>query len=283
MRETAGEPCTAVRREGTTSDRAKVYGSGPGHRGAKAKSTLREYVEAIGVAILLALVIRTFIVQAFKIPSGSMIPTLQIGDHILVNKFRYGPRFEVPLTNFSFGRLPGIARPARGDVVVFVYPQDQSKDFIKRIVGLPGDIIEIRNRQVFINGELYDDPHAHFIGGRPQVTRGHLGPLYIARAGDRLEVSDGHLRVNGTSLPLPERDVFLERYGSLLSGQDPAPITVAEDFYFVMGDNRDNSQDSRVWGPVGEGALKGKAFVIYWSWDGGGRWVRWERLGSWIR
>jgi len=249
----------------------------------KTKSTVREYAEAIGVAILLALVIRTFIVQAFKIPSGSMLPTLQIGDHILVNKFRYGPRLEVPLTNFSFGRLPGLAAPARGDVVVFVYPQDQSKDFIKRIVGLPGDIVEIRGREVLVNDVPYEDPHAHFVGGRALLMRGHVGPIYIARAGDHLELVDGQFRVNGTPRPLPERDAFLRQYGDLLSAEQPGPVTVEENFYFVMGDNRDNSQDSRVWGPVRESALKGRAFVIYWSWDGTDRWVRWERIGATIR
>src|SRR2546426_7356583 len=99
---------------------------------AAAKSQVREYAEALGVALLLALVIRTFVVQAFKIPSGSMLPTLQIGDHLLVNKFVYGPRLEVPLTQFSFGRLPGFHRPRPGDVVVFVWPKDRSQDFIKR-------------------------------------------------------------------------------------------------------------------------------------------------------
>src|SRR3990172_4943606 len=98
----------------------------------KPKSTLREYVEALGVALLLALVIRTFVVQAFKIPSGSMLPTLQIGDHILLNKFLYGPRLEVPLTQLSLGQLPGVRRPVPGDVVVFIWPKDRSKDFIKR-------------------------------------------------------------------------------------------------------------------------------------------------------
>src|SRR5207244_9160947 len=114
---------------------------------AKQKSTAREYAEALGVALLLALLIRMFVVQAFKIPSGSMLPTLQIGDHILVNKFVYGPRLEVPLTQFSFGRLPGFHRPRPGDVVVFVWPTDRSTDFIKRIVAVEGETIEIRDRQ----------------------------------------------------------------------------------------------------------------------------------------
>ena len=255
-------------------------GRAPASRGGRAKSTIREYVEAIGVAILLALVIRTFIVQAFKIPSGSMLPTLQIGDHILVNKFLYGPRLEVPLTSLSFGRLPGLSRPARGDVVVFVYPQDPSKDFIKRIVGLPGEVIEVRNRRVYVNQAAYEDPHAHFEGSRSM--RGNIPPLYVGRAGDRLEIEDGKLLVNGDAIPLPDPQVFSRHYGNLFHDGATGAVTVPENFYFMMGDNRDNSQDSRVWGPVGESALKGKAFIIYWSWDGRDRWVRWERLGALI-
>jgi signal peptidase I len=262
----------------------KQYASGMKRAGrsAQQKSTLREYAEAIAVAVLLALVIRTFIVQAFKIPSGSMLPTLQIGDHILVNKFRYGPRLEVPLTNFSFGRLPGFSRPARGDVIVFVYPRDHSKDFIKRIVGLPGDVVEVRGREVFVNGERYKNGHEQFLGPAGRLARGHVGPLYIARAGDRVKVKDGDLEVNGKSIPMPEREVYRGQYGDLTEAENGGTVTMAENYYFVMGDNRDNSQDSRVWGPVSEGALKGKAFLVYWSWDGVDRWVRWERLGSWI-
>ena len=109
-----------------------------------AKSTVREYAEALGVALLLALVIRTFVVQAFKIPSGSMLPTLQIGDHILVNKFIYGPRLEVPLTQWSLGQLPGLREPRAGDVVVFIYPKERDKDFIKRVVAVAGQTVEIR-------------------------------------------------------------------------------------------------------------------------------------------
>jgi signal peptidase I len=254
-----------------------------GGRIAQPKSTLREYVEAIGVAILLALVIRTFVVQAFKIPSGSMLPTLQIGDHILVNKLRYGPRLEVPLTNLSFGRLPALAPPERGDVVVFVYPQDETKDFIKRVVGLPGDIVEIRDRQIILNGEPFADSAAHFLGPASRMTRLQLGPVYIARAGDEVRIADGNLQVNGKSLPLPAREVFWRQYGDLARDGNGAGAVMSENFYFMMGDNRDNSQDSRVWGPVGEAALKGRAFLVYWSWDGRDRWIRWDRLGSWIR
>src|SRR5499433_4198036 len=118
-----------------------------------AKSSARETIEAIAVALLLALVIRTFVVQAFKIPSGSMLPTLQIGDHILVNKFVYGPRLEVPLTQTALAQLPGLRKPRPGDVVVFIWPKDRSKDFIKRVIAVEGETIEIRNKQVFVDGD----------------------------------------------------------------------------------------------------------------------------------
>ena len=132
----------------------------------KVKSTFREYAEAILMALLLALFIRTFIVQAFKIPSGSMIPTLAIGDHILVNKLSYGIRMP-----FLEKYLVEFGTPARGDVIVFIYPEDRSKDFIKRVIGVAGDTVEVRNKKVYINGKAVDDPHAHFEGYDPQARR----------------------------------------------------------------------------------------------------------------
>lgn len=198
----------------------------------KKKSTFREYAEAIGMALLLALFIRTFIVQAFKIPSGSMIPTLQIGDHILVNKLSYGVR--IPF----WGYLVKYRKPQRGDVVVFVFPEDRSKDFIKRVIAVAGDTVEIRGKRVYINGQPVEDPHAHFEG------EGGGGPVFI-------------------------RD-------------DYGPVQVPENHVFMMGDNRDRSYDSRFWGFVNLDDVKGKAFLIYWSWDGKDRWVRWERLGDLI-
>jgi len=201
----------------------------------KSKSTFREYAEAIGMALLLALFIRTFIVQAFKIPSGSMIPTLQIGDHILVNKLAYGIR--VPLYGHY---LVDFGKVQRGDVIVFIFPEDRSKDFIKRVVAVAGDTVEIRGKKISINGKQVDDPHAHFEGDDPQNV-----------------------------LPA-SRDDF-------------GPTRVPENQLFVMGDNRDRSYDSRFWGFVNLDDVRGKAFLIYWSWDGGDRWVRWERLGNVIR
>jgi len=202
----------------------------------KRKSQFREYAEALVVALLLALAIRTFVVQAFKIPSGSMLPTLQIGDHILVNKFLYGPRLEIPLTQVSLGQLPGIRKPKPGDVVVFIWPKDRSKDFIKRVVATGGQTIEVRDRQVFIDGKAWDDPHATWVA-QPRAT------------------------------------------GTGGAGDNYGPYTVPKDHVFVMGDNRDQSYDSRFWGPVPISDIKGQALVIYWSWDGPDRWVRWDRLG----
>jgi signal peptidase I len=193
----------------------------------KKKSTLREYGEAAVIAILLALFIRTFVVQAFKIPSGSMKPTLQIGDHILVNKFLYGVKLP-----FIRSTLIPISQPKRGDVIVFVYPVDESKDFIKRVIGLPGEIIEITDNNVYINGDLYADEHGYYAhgkgGGSNPSGRNHFGPI---------TVPDGH--------------------------------------YFVMGDNREHSYDSRFWGCVLSDSIKGKAFIIYWSWP---HWKRFLRL-----
>lgn len=198
----------------------------------RSKSVVREYGEALAVALLLALFIRSFIVQAFKIPSGSMIPTLVIGDHILVNKFVYGVR--VPYLGTEI--LP-VGKPHRGDVVVFIYPQDQDKDFIKRVVGVEGDTIQVRDKRLYVNDQLAADSHAHFVedNGRNMVPRDDYGPFRVP------------------------------------------PGTI-----FVMGDNRDRSYDSRFWGPVALDKVKGKAFLIYWSWDGPSHWVRWDRIGELI-
>jgi signal peptidase I len=194
----------------------------------KKKSTLREYAEAAAIAILLALFIRTFVVQAFKIPSGSMEPTLLVGDHILVNKFIYG--IKMPFTGKTV--IP-VSEPHRGDVVVFVYPEDKTKDFIKRVIGLPGDTLDMRDHEILINGKRFADRHAFY--AQSKENSGNF------------------------SNPV--------RFGPL--------VTVPPAHYFVMGDNRDQSYDSRWWGFVGEDAIRGKAFVIYWSWP---HWHRFLKL-----
>ncbi len=217
------------------------------------KSVLREYVEAIVVAMILAFAIRVFVVQAFKIPSGSMIPTLLIGDHILVSKLAYGLQWPTnckahlsfpPVTCYSSYTLIRFGQPQRGDIIVFRYPEDEDKDFIKRIIGLPGDTIQIRNKIVYVNGAPLDDK-AYTQRVDPGVIDSTINP----------------------------RDNF-------------GPVTVPEDSYFVMGDNRDQSLDSRFWGYVRADKIRGKAFRIYWSWSGQGKWtewVRWERLGRAVR
>jgi len=204
----------------------------------KRKSVVREYAEAIAIAILLALVIRTLIVQAFTIPSGSMMDTLLVGDYILVNKFLYGP--ELPVTDY---RLPGFRSPSRGDIIVFKYPQDEKRDFIKRIVAAAGETVQVRGDQVFVNGKPLAEPYVRKTEG-PLGDRGQ--PTYCGYA-----------------------------YGC-------EPTVVPADSYSVMGDNRNNSQDSRYWGFVKRDKIKGKAFLIYWSWDSDRHWLRWWRLARYI-
>jgi len=201
----------------------------------KKKTVIKEYAKAIFIAILIAFFIRTFIVQAFKIPSGSMLPTLQVGDWLLVNKFIYGVK--IPLLRST---LIPIKNPERGDIVVFIYPMDRSIDFIKRVIGVAGDTIEIKDKKIFINGSPFEDPYGVFT--------------------DNLVIPPS----------VQPRDNF-------------GPVTVPDDHIFVMGDNRDSSYDSRFWGFVNCRDVLGKAFVIYWSWNGDENSVRWNRLAKIIR
>jgi len=198
-----------------------------------APSRVREYTEAIAIAVVLALVIRHFIVQAYRIPSGSMLETLQIGDHLLVNKFLYGT-----IIPFTDKRVMEVRPPRRGDVVVFKYPEDETKDFIKRVVGLPGDTIEVINKVVYLNGQ----PHVI-------ATEQHVDPL---------------------------------TYPAELNPRDNmGPVTVPPGSYFMMGDNRDQSLDSRYWGFVRRNQIRGKAVMIYLSWGDHG--LRLNRIGNLIR
>jgi len=217
---------------------------------SKKKSFWRDWGEALLVAAVLALIIRTFVVQAFKIPSGSMEDTLLIGDHLLVNKFIYG--LQVP---FVEERFLSLRHPERGDVIVFEFPEDRDKgyfqrrDFIKRVVGTPGDTVEVRDKRVYVNGERYD---------LPQEV--HKEPGVIPPLADC-----------GPSFPREQmcRDFM-------------PPVQVPPGKYFVMGDNRDRSYDSRFWGFVDESEIKGLAFILYWSWDSGRTLPRWSRIGRLI-
>jgi signal peptidase I len=200
----------------------------------KKKHIVREYAESIVIAVLLALVIRTFVVQAFKIPSGSMEDTLAIGDHILVSKFIYGTK--IPFTGT---RILKFRDPRRGDVVVFEYPEDPSKDFIKRVIGEPGDVVEGRDKKVYVNGKPYENPH----------------------------------EVHKEKEIIPREQNPRDNFG---------PYTVPAGSYFVMGDNRDRSYDSRFWKFVKNEQLKGLAFIKYWSWDSEKFRVRFRSIGKLI-
>jgi len=201
----------------------------------KKKSGLRENIEAILVAIVLALFIRTFVIQAFKIPSGSMKETLLIGDHILVNKFIYGVK--VPFLQTT---IVPITNPKHGDIVVFKFPEDPSKDFIKRVIGVAGDVVEVRDKQVYVNSKLLN--HDFGIHTDSDIFPASVQP----------------------------RDNF-------------GPVVVPPHSLFVMGDNRDQSYDSRFWGFVDLKAVKGKALMIYWSWDKDNFGVRWNRIGHLLK
>jgi len=210
------------------------------------KSVVREYFESIVIAVILALFIRTFVVQAFKIPTGSMEPNLLIGDHLLVNKFVFAP------TLSSAERLVLPVRDIRrGDVVVFKYPEDPERDFIKRVIGLPGETIELKDHRIHVNGRPIDEPYAYYLP-RPDNPGLH-------------ETTSEDVR---------------DRYG---------PVVVPANAVFVMGDNRDNSQDSRYWGFLPKENIKGRALMIYWSFDGGDgslnllTHTRWARLLHQIR
>lgn len=220
----------------------------------KKKNRRRETVEAIIIAILLAVFIRAFVVQAFKIPSGSMENTLLVGDHILVSKFAYGLQVPKPsIIGWSIKRIAGVpvlpipimdstvlplwGEIERGDVVVFRYPDDRERDYIKRVVGLPGDSVEVRERVIYIDGIIWNEPYGVHKESNPN-------------AGDNF-----------------------------------GPFVVPEEHVFVMGDNRERSYDSRFWGPVPITDIKGRAFAIYWSRDPAESWptgIREERLGDGI-
>jgi signal peptidase I len=230
--------------------------------GVYRKPAWRESLEQILVAVLIALVLRSFVLEAFKIPSGSMIPTLAIGDQIFVNKWVYGLR--VPFTSI---RIVDFAPPKRGDVVVFIFPNEPHDDFIKRVIGVPGDVIEVRKGVVYVNNE--------------ELPREEMGQL------------DAWDRETSTSVWSQQHSIA---YTEHLNGkaytvlQDPtqgrpttynfAPTVVSPGHLFVMGDNRDHSWDSRGWGQVPLQNVLGRAMFVWWSWGKDG--LDFKRLGTWI-
>jgi signal peptidase I len=202
------------------------------------KRFIKDYLELLIITVLIALFIRAFVVQAFEIPSSSMEPTLLIGDYLLINKFTYGIR--IPYTDFKFFQFK---KPRRGDVIVFIFPLDPSKDFIKRVIGIEGEKVEIIHNKIYINDRLIDDPWGHFVTN--QIPRSYLQRM--------------------------------ENFG---------PVVVPKDSLFVLGDNRDNSEDSRFWGFLNVNAVLGKALIFYFSWDQNAEnlfdKVRWSRIGKLI-
>ena len=228
------------RREETVAgdgDPTQVGAGDPTRSGSGSLGVLREYLEAFLIAVIFAIFARTYVVQAFKIPSGSMEQNLLIGDHILVNKFIYGPA----ASTLEKALLP--QRPIRrGDVVVFKFPEDPARDFIKRCVGLPGDRVELRDKHLFVNGDPVEEGAYTY----------HVDP-----------------RVFSTSPYYPGDKRRRDNFG---------PYLVPDASYFCLGDNRDNSNDSRFWGPVPAANLKGRALIIYWSFESQGDEGAWPGL-----
>jgi len=253
--------------------------SGDGE-GGRAAGGFWEQISTLVMAVLIALGIRAFVIEPYRIPSGSMFPTLLIGDHLFVNKFVYG--IKLPFTRI---RLPGLREPERGDVVVFsvakrgpqTYPADlqpelPTEEFVKRIIGIPGDRLEFRDGKVWLNGEPMD-PHP-------------LGETFEDDVGRTLSMAEVHLGDHSFTI-LDDPQVALP---------EPAMLTVPPGRYFMMGDNRDHSKDSRFWGTVDLADLKGPAMILYWSWDFNGGWaellnpitwwrllteeMRWDRMGN---
>ena len=235
--------------------------------GSSGKSTLREYAEAIGIALAVALLLRFFVIEAFTIPSGSMVETLAIGDFIFVNKMAY--RTEVPYTALGI-RVPGGGttikewrKPERGDIVVFRFPTDQRIDYIKRIIGVPGDAIELRRNQLLVNGKQYERTYEKKVTYLDQRCQPESGAQFLEDSGD-----------DQYSVLVREGSGLFENFG---------PIRVKEGHLFMMGDNRDNSSDSRAWGQVPIDYVKGRALFVWLSLDrceGLKNRVRWARLGS---
>lgn len=232
-------------------------------RSSYKEPVLVEYARSFFPVILAVLVLRSFLVEPFRIPSGSMMPTLLVGDFILVNKFAYGVR--LPVLN---KKVLEVGEPERGDVFVFRFPLDPRVDYIKRVVGVPGDRIEYRDKQLYVNGKPM-----------PQTRIG----LYAGVGAGARETGSHHAieNIGGTEhaiLTNPVAPDFPPSCRVLAKG----PVVVPEGHYFAMGDNRDNSNDSRCWGLVPEGNLVGKAFAIWMNWDGAmsGFPIAWERIGN---
>jgi signal peptidase I len=216
---------------------ARAVTSGTERARSRTKSTIREYIEAIVLAAILTIVIRGLVIQAFRIPTGSMEDTLLVGDFLFVNKMIYGSEIDIGFSGnrLVYYRFPKIRDPKPGDVIVFRYPDDPARDFIKRCVAVAGQTLEIRDKVLYVDGVAREEPYA--VHKDPRVLPGETSP----------------------------RDNF-------------GPFVVPQGHIFMLGDNRDNSHDSRFWGALPRSLVKGKSMFLYWSWDEERRLPRWSRL-----
>jgi signal peptidase I len=251
----SGDDIAAMRKQGD-----KLGALCDRHLAVFRKAAWRESFESVAIAVLVALLLRSFVVEAFKIPSGSMIPTLAIGDQIFVNKYIYGVR--VP---FTAKRIVDFSMPKRGEVVVFICPVPPNEDYIKRVIGLPGDEIVVRHNTLYVNGK---PEQREALGKTTEIDRDTSGPWHTFDANAFKETLGEH-----TYTVLQDVNV---RPGT----NDYGPYIVPEGHVFVMGDNRDHSFDSRAWGPVPLSNILGRSMFVWWSWGRDG--LNSARLGTWI-
>ncbi len=246
-------------------------------QGKGEKQHSREWFEALIIAAIFATILRVFVIESYRIPTGSMENTLLAGDFLFVNKYVYGPK--VPFTDL---RIPGIGKVERGDIIVFKFPKDRSINYIKRCVAVSGDVLEVHDRQLSINGKPVPlPPHAQFIGTRmhpgerdemifPQFStfnKDNYGPIRIPRKGDRLKLDALSFPLYASLIADEGHEVSLQGRLVFIDGAPASEYTVKFNYYFAMGDNRDNSLDSRFWGFLPEKDLVGQALMVYWSWN----------------
>ncbi len=265
-------------------------------------SKTREWAEALFIAVIAAFILRSFIVEAYRIPTGSMENTLLVGDFLLVNKFIYGAA--IPFTDV---RVSGMKDVEQGDIVVFKFPPDKEINYIKRCVATAGSTIEIRDKVILVDGAPYPLPlnarvNADTVAsGRAEMNifpkytsfnKDNYGPLYVPKKGDVLKLSAENFYTYKAIIEYDGHTTALMGNQVYIDSKPASDYTVTQNYYFMMGDNRDNSLDSRYWGFVPESNIVGSALMIYWSWDteiplsqiteklGS---VRWGRIGTIIR
>jgi len=253
----------------------QAKGKGKAKAPAKKQNVVWEYTKSIGIALVIALLLRQFLVQAFRIPTGSMLDTLQIGDYLFVNKFLYGAKTpdRIRILNWTVVeglpvlKLPAIREPRQGDIIVFEYPRDRNLDYIKRCVAVEGDTVSVKEGVLYVNSEVYESNFGDLDGDHSCI------PSWTNPDG----CPEPHSRHDRASYVSNSRNHNWPWPGM------PDPYVVPEGHIFMMGDNRYNSMDSRYWGPLDKNLLRGKAIFLYWSWDGDRHLPRLSRIGDLIR